>query len=102
MLGKSVVHTPLDFPKKCAWRSAVEGRTREMLFTEATNFELLLDLRQVWFFGHGLLPKPIVKKNRFWTVLGMCKEFSGGQTSKYPCKVHDEVGGIEGRESRFE
>ncbi len=68
-LGKSVVYTPLDFPKKCAWRSAVVGRTKETLFIEAANFELLLGPWQVWFLGHGLLPRPTVKKNRFWTVL---------------------------------
>ena len=46
------------------------GRMKEILLIEAENFELLLGPWQVWFLRHGLLPRPTVKKNRFWTVWG--------------------------------
>lgn len=65
-----MVKAPLDLPKKCAWRIAVVGRTKETLLIEAANIELLLGPWQVWFLGQGLLPKPTVKKNRFWIVWG--------------------------------
>lgn len=45
------------------------GSEKEMLLTDAENL-VPLGPWQVWFLGHGLLPRPTVKKKRFWTVCG--------------------------------
>lgn len=47
------------------------GRTKETLFTVAASL-VLLGPWQVWFAGHGLSPRPTVKKNlrsTFWGTL---------------------------------
>ncbi|WVY99269.1 hypothetical protein V8G54_025339 [Vigna mungo] len=41
-----------------------------MLFMEAANFVLLLGPSHVWFLGHGMLPRPIVKKKLLSTFRG--------------------------------
>lgn len=46
------------------------GRIKEMLLIEAANLLLLLGPWHVWFLGHGLVPRPTVKKKRFRTVFG--------------------------------
>lgn len=46
------------------------GRMKDTLFIVAVNFVVLVGPWQVWFFGQGLVPRPTVKKNRFWTVWG--------------------------------